>query len=341
MIDNMDNHATEMLSVQDLKTHFFTEKGVVKAVDGISFSLDYGDTLGIVGESGCGKSITARSLMRLVPPPNGRIVSGQVLLDGRDLLKLSKEQMRKIRGLEISMIFQDPMTSLNPVFQVGDQLSEAIRLHQNISKKESWNESIEMLKKVGIPSPEQRVTNFPHQLSGGMRQRVMIAMALSCKPKLLIADEPTTALDVTIQAQIMFLLNELKRQTGSSIILITHDMGIIAEMTQKVLVMYAGRIVESAEVKRLFECHYHPYTEGLLRSIPRLDSRSRGKLSVIPGTVPSMLSLPQGCKFSNRCTKSFGKCRESEPELYRIDENHHVRCWLYENSQLYTEKRHV
>jgi oligopeptide/dipeptide ABC transporter ATP-binding protein len=337
----MDNHATEMLSVRDLKTYFSTEKGVVKAVDGISFSLDYGDTLGIVGESGCGKSITARSLMRLVPPPNGKIVSGQVLLDGKDLLKFSKDQMRKIRGLEISMIFQDPMTSLNPVFRVGDQLSEAIRLHQNISKKDSWSESIEMLKKVGIPSPEHRITNYPHQLSGGMRQRVMIAMALSCKPKLLIADEPTTALDVTIQAQIMYLLNELKRETGSSIILITHDMGIIAEMTQKVIVMYAGRIVESAEVKKLFACHYHPYTDGLLRSIPRLDSRKKEKLSVIPGTVPSMLSLPQGCKFSNRCTKSFDKCRESEPDLYQVDENHHVRCWLYDTNRFPMEKRHV
>jgi ABC-type dipeptide/oligopeptide/nickel transport system ATPase component len=269
---------TQLISVNLLQTYFHTEAGVVKAVDGVSFSLNAGQTLGIVGESGCGKSVTALSIMRLIPSPPGRIESGEVVFEGEDILKLPKAALRKIRGNKISMIFQEPMTSLNPVFRIGEQITEAIRLHQGLSKKEAFQKSIEMLQLVGIPSPHKRVYNYPHQMSGGMRQRVMIAMAMSCRPRLMIADEPTTALDVTIQAQILNLMQILKEETGMSIMLITHNMGVIAETAQNVIVMYAGKIVEQATVIDLFKNACHPYTEGLLRSIPRLDRiQKRGR----------------------------------------------------------------
>jgi peptide/nickel transport system ATP-binding protein len=283
-----------------------------------------------VGESGCGKSVTARSIMRLIPQPPGKIESGEIFFEGENLLNLCSAEMRKIRGNKISMIFQDPMTSLNPVFKIGKQISEAIKLHQRVSQKEAIEKSIEMLQKVGISSPGKRVADYPHQLSGGMRQRVMIAMALSCRPKLMIADEPTTALDVTIQAQILNLMQKLKEETGASIILITHNLGIVAEMAQKVIVMYAGKIFEYALVRDLFRKHYHPYTENLLKAIPKYDpSGERRRLHVIPGIVPSLLNLPKGCKLSNRCDRAFAKCFEEEPGLFEVEPGHTVRCWLY------------
>jgi oligopeptide/dipeptide ABC transporter ATP-binding protein len=318
------------LSVQNLKTNFHTEFGVIRAVDGVSFSMGSGETIGIVGESGCGKSVTARSIMRLIPEPPGEIESGEIIFEGRNLLKLPQSEMRKVRGNKISMIFQDPMTSLNPVFKIGKQISEAIKLHQGISQKEALEKSIEMLRMVGIPSAAKRVGDYPHQLSGGMRQRVMIAMALSCKPKLMIADEPTTALDVTIQAQILDLMQQLKEETGASIILITHNLGIVAEMAQRIIVMYAGRIFEHAAAKNLFRKHYHPYTENLLKAIPKLQEMHEGKrLHVIPGIVPSLLNLPRGCKLSNRCDRAFGRCFEEEPGLFEVEPGHTARCWLY------------
>jgi oligopeptide/dipeptide ABC transporter ATP-binding protein len=319
-----------LLSIQDLRTYFYTDLGLIRAVDGISFSMGFGETIGIVGESGCGKSVTARSIMRLIPQPPGKIESGEIYFEGENLLDLSSAEMRKIRGNKISMIFQDPMTSLNPVFKIGKQISEAIKLHQRVSQKEAIEKSIEMLQKVGIPSPAKRVVDYPHQLSGGMRQRVMIAMALSCRPKLMIADEPTTALDVTIQAQILNLMQKLKEETGASIILITHNLGIVAEMAQKVIVMYAGKIFEYSLVRDLFRKHYHPYTENLLKAIPKYDPSGGGKrLHVIPGIVPSLLNLPKGCKLSNRCDRSFAKCFEEEPGLFEVEPGHTVRCWLY------------
>lgn len=320
-----------LLKIRNLHTYFFTDEGVAKAVDGVDLELEEKGTLGLVGESGCGKSVTALSIMRLIPEPPGKIVQGEVVFGGVNLLSLSEGEMRKVRGRSISMIFQEPMTSLNPVFQIGDQISEVLRLHEGLSKKEAWNRSIEMLRMVGIPSPERRVAEYPHQLSGGMRQRAMIAMALACRPKLMIADEPTTALDVTIQAQILELINRLQKETGMSVILITHNLGVIAETAQKVAVMYAGRIVEYAPVRPLFVTPRHPYTQGLLKSIPRLDEGQARKqrLEAIPGLVPSLLDLPPGCKFSNRCKYLFDKCQE-EPELKEIDPGHFVRCWLYE-----------
>lgn len=320
-----------LLKIRNLHTYFFTDEGVAKAVDGVDLELEEKGTLGLVGESGCGKSVTALSIMRLIPDPPGKIVQGEVVFGGVNLLSLTEGEMRKIRGRSISMIFQEPMTSLNPVFQIGDQISEVLRLHEGLSKKEAWNRSIEMLRLVGIPSPERRVAEYPHQLSGGMRQRAMIAMALACRPKLMIADEPTTALDVTIQAQILELINRLQKETGMSVILITHNLGVIAETAQKVAVMYAGRIVEYAHVRPLFVTPRHPYTQGLLKSIPRLDEGQARKqrLEAIPGLVPSLLDLPPGCKFSNRCKYLFDKCQE-EPELKEIDPGHFVRCWLYE-----------
>lgn len=320
-----------LLKIRNLHTYFFTDEGVAKAVDGVDLELEEKGTLGLVGESGCGKSVTALSIMRLIPEPPGKIVRGEVVFGGVNLLSLSEGEMRKIRGRSISMIFQEPMTSLNPVFQIGDQISEVLRLHEGLSKKEAWNRSIEMLRMVGIPSPERRVAEYPHQLSGGMRQRAMIAMALACRPKLMIADEPTTALDVTIQAQILELINRLQKETGMSVILITHNLGVIAETAQKVAVMYAGRIVEYAPVRPLFITPRHPYTQGLLKSIPRLDEGQARKqrLEAIPGLVPSLLDLPPGCKFSNRCKYLFDKCQE-EPELKEIEPGHFVRCWLYE-----------
>ncbi len=320
-----------LLKIQNLHTYFFTDEGVAKAVDGVDLELEEGGTLGLVGESGCGKSVTALSIMRLVPDPPGKIVQGQISFNDTNLLALSETEMRKIRGRSISMIFQEPMTSLNPVFQIGDQISEVLQLHEGMSRKEAWNRSIEMLKMVGIPAPERRVMEYPHQLSGGMRQRAMIAMALACSPMLMIADEPTTALDVTIQAQILELINHLQKEKGMSVILITHNLGVIAETARRVAVMYAGRIVEYTNVRAIFGSPKHPYTQGLLKSIPRLDEHHARKerLDAIPGLVPSLLDLPAGCKFSNRCKYVFDRCVE-EPPLIETNPDHLVRCWLYE-----------
>jgi peptide/nickel transport system ATP-binding protein len=319
-----------LLTIRNLHTYFFTDEGVAKAVDGVDLELKEGGTLGVVGESGCGKSVTALSVMRLIPDPPGKITQGEIFFGATNLLELSEAEMRKIRGRSISMIFQEPMTSLNPVFQIGDQISEVLRLHEGMSRKEAWDRSVEMLKLVGIPSPERRVQEYPHQLSGGMRQRAMIAMALACSPKLMIADEPTTALDVTIQAQILELMNRLQKDKGMSVILITHNLGVIAETAQKVAVMYAGRIVEYTEVKPIFGNPMHPYTQGLLKSIPRLDEdhARKARLEAIPGLVPSLLELPPGCKFSNRCKYVFEKCGE-EPQLIEAEPGHMVRCWLH------------
>ncbi len=320
--------ALNLLEVKGLKTYFYTEDGVVPAVDGIDFSLDKGETLGIVGESGCGKSVTSLSIMRLVPSPPGKIVSGQILFKGEDLVKKSEAGMRKIRGNDISMIFQEPMTSLNPVFTIGNQITEVIELHQGLSKQQAINKAIEMLKLVGIPSAEQRINEYPHQLSGGMRQRVMIAMALACNPELLIADEPTTALDVTIQAQILELMKDLKKKLGTAIILITHDLGVVAEMAENVLVMYAGKVVEYADVKSLFKDPKHPYTIGLLGSIPRLDVVKK-KLHVIKGVVPNPFEMPEGCRFNPRCDYAKDICRQKEPPLKELENSRQVRCWKY------------
>jgi len=319
-----------LLNIQGLQTHFYTEAGTVRAVDGVSLLVRKGETLGIVGESGCGKSVTALSVLRLIPNPPGKIVGGTIHLEGRDLLKLPENEMRKVRGASISMIFQEPMTSLNPVFTVGDQIAEGIRLHQRLSKRESWNKAIEMLRIVRVADPDRRVKEYPHQMSGGMRQRVMIAMALSCNPQLLIADEPTTALDVTIQAQILELLNQLKAEMGMAVMLITHDLGVVADTAARVAVMYAGRVVEEAPVMEIFTSPKHPYTQGLLASIPRIEkSERRPRLQAIPGMVPDMLDLPRGCKFQARCTKLFEPCSGEEPELKSVAPNHRVRCYLY------------
>ncbi len=326
-----ENANSHLLRVDNLKTYFYTDDGIAKAVDGVSFSIEKGETLGIVGESGCGKSVTARSIMRLIPQPPGRIESGEILFEGKDILTLSQDEMRKTRGDKISMIFQDPMTSLNPVFKIGKQIAEAITLHQGLNKKEAMEKSIEMLQMVKIPSPRERASEYPHQLSGGMRQRVMIAMALSCRPRLMIADEPTTALDVTIQAQILDLMHNLKEETKAAIILITHNMGIVAETAQNVIVMYAGKVMEYAPVEDLFDNPFHPYTQSLLKSIPRPDLvQKRKKLHVIPGIVPNLVNLPVGCKLNNRCEKAFSQCFEEEPELFDPHAGHLVRCWLYQ-----------
>jgi oligopeptide/dipeptide ABC transporter ATP-binding protein len=318
-----------LLKVEDLHTHFFTEEGVVRAVDGVSLEIRPGETLGIVGESGCGKTVTALSILRLVPDPPGRIVSGHIFFQGKDLTTLRGEELRKIRGRSISMIFQEPMTSLNPVFPVGEQIAEAIRHHQRVSRREAWDRAIEMLEKVKIPDPARRAKEYPHQLSGGMRQRVMIAMALACNPTLLIADEPTTALDVTIQAQILELLISLKEEMGMAVMLITHDLGVIAETTGRVVVMYAGRVVEAAGVEQLFHNPLHPYTQGLLASLPTLETgKKQRRLQAIPGSVPNLLELPTGCKFAPRCPKVVGRCHEGEPELREIEPGHWARCIL-------------
>ena len=325
MSDSSNNY---LLEIENLSTHFFMEGGIAKAVDGLDLVVSSSETLGIVGESGCGKSMTALSILRLVPEPPGRIVAGKIFFNGINLIELSDLEMRKIRGNEISMIFQEPMTSLNPVFTIGDQLSETLRFHLKLSKKEALNRSVELLKTVGIPSAESRVKDYPHQLSGGMRQRVMIAIALSCDPKLMIADEPTTALDVTIQAQILDLMQALKEKTQAAIILITHDLGVVAETAQRVAVMYAGRIYEFAGADELFENPLHPYTKGLMQSIPTIETRVE-HLYVIPGIVPSLRNLPEGCKFSDRCENVWDKCRKQEPELIDAGRGHRVRCWLY------------
>ncbi len=320
-----------LLEVRGLKTSFFTDRGEAKAVDDVSFAISPGQTLAVVGESGCGKSVTSLSVMRLIPEPPGRIVAGEIRFDGTNLLSLSERQMRRIRGNQISMIFQEPMTSLNPVFRVREQITEVLRLHQRLSKAAALARAVDLLQQVGIPSPEERVNDYPHQMSGGMRQRVMIAMALACDPRLIIADEPTTALDVTIQAQILALMDALRKKTGTAILLITHDLAVVAETAEHVVVMYAGRIVEEADVEALFNTPLHPYTQGLMRSIPGTTASDRSRLEAIPGVVPNLLSLPRGCKFSDRCTRAFDRCYEAEPGL--IDTGGHtVRCWLYEEA---------
>ncbi len=314
-----------LLDIRGLKTHFFTDDGVVRAVDGVSFPLRRGEVLGVVGESGCGKSVTALSVLRLVSPP-GRIVEGRIFFEGRDLVPLPEHEMRAIRGHRISMIFQEPMTSLNPVFTVGNQIAEAVRLHLKASKAEARERTIEMLRKVKIPSPETRVDEYPHQMSGGMRQRVMIAMALACGPRLLIADEPTTALDVTIQAQILELMKELQRESGMSIMLITHDLAVVAETADQVAVMYASKMAEHASVRELFANPLHPYTQGLMRARPSLETKKAEQLRVIPGTVPNPLAFPSGCKFHPRCPLAVERCRTVEPALRELRPGHEVAC---------------
>jgi peptide/nickel transport system ATP-binding protein len=324
--------AERLLDVKNLKTYFFTDEGVVRAVDGVDLYIDKGETLGVVGESGCGKSVTALSVMKLIPQPPGRIVDGQINYDGTNLVDLPPNRMRKIRGKEISMIFQEPMTSLNPVFTVGEQIAEAIRLHEGLGRREAMAKTVEMLKLVHIPNADRRVKEYPHQLSGGMRQRIMIAMALSCNPKLLIADEPTTALDVTIQAQILDLLNELKSKLRMAVMLITHDMGVIAETAQRVVVMYAAKVAEEAPVGDLFKEPLHPYTQGLLRSIPRIDlaATARRRLETIPGTVPTLRGdIAPGCRFAPRCPFVKSVCTEKDPVLKEVKPGHKVSCWLY------------
>ncbi|WP_027583581.1 ABC transporter ATP-binding protein [Bradyrhizobium sp. Ai1a-2] len=319
-----------VLEVKNLKTVFFTNSGLFRAVDDVSFSVRRGETLAIVGESGCGKSVTALSVMRLVPDPPGRIVGGEIVLEGKDLLALDEEAMRKIRGNRISMIFQEPMTSLNPVMRIGDQITEALRLHQDISSREAWKQAVDMLRLVRIPEPERRAQEYPHQLSGGMRQRAMIAMALACRPALLIADEPTTALDVTIQAQILALMVDLQKKLGTGLILITHDLGVVAQTAQRVIVMYAGRKVEEASVEALFENPLHPYTRGLMASIPAvpsLDAKADVRLVEIPGMVPSLTKLPTGCAFAPRCRFAIPRCREEYPPLGDFGGRHLAACW--------------
>jgi peptide/nickel transport system ATP-binding protein len=322
-----------LLDIHGLKTYFYTEDGVVKAVDGVDLYVQRGETLGIVGESGCGKSVTSLSVMRLIGTP-GKIVEGKITFDKTNLLDLSEKDMTKIRGNRISMIFQQPTTCLNPVFKIGDQVAEVLNIHQSLGKEAGWKRAIELLKMVGIPEPQKRVHSYPHEISGGQAQRVMIAMALACAPELLIADEPTTALDVTIQAQILDLMRDLREKTGTSILLITHDMGVIAEMADRVVVMYAGQIVEQAPVKTLFAHPLHPYTKGLLGSIPVL-GRVREKLDVIPGSVPNLLNPPPGCRFEPRCQACDStlrkRCAVENPPLIEVEPGHWVRCWLYGN----------
>ena len=327
----MNTTDSYLLQIKGLKTHFFTDDGVSPAVDGVDYEVRKGETLGVVGESGCGKSVTALSIMRLIPDPPGKIIAGDIVFEGQSLLALSNEEMRRIRGNKISMIFQEPMTSLNPVYTIGNQISEALRLHQGLSKKDAHDRSIDMLQLVGIPLPERRVNEHPHQLSGGMRQRAMIAMALSCNPSLLIADEPTTALDVTIQAQILDLMVSLKADLDTAIILITHDLGVVAESAARVVVMYAGKVVEEADVYNIFEHPLHPYTEGLLESIPRIDhsTQKKARLTEIQGVVPIPSQLPAGCHFHPRCPKVMDVCRHENPVLKEEKADHRVRCWLY------------
>jgi oligopeptide/dipeptide ABC transporter ATP-binding protein len=320
-----------LLEVDGLQTYFFTDDGVLPAVDGVSFHLDRGETLCVVGESGCGKSVTAHSIMQLVPTPPGRYVSGRIDFEGRNLLGLSKESMRQVRGREIAMVFQEPMSSLNPVHTVGRQIAEAIKLHRTESKKEALAMAEEALRLVKVPDPHRRVHEYPHQLSGGMRQRAMIAMALSCRPKLLIADEPTTALDVTVQAQILELIRALKAEVGMAVMLITHDLGVVAEMAQRVVVMYAGKVVEQGTVGEVFAEPKHPYTRGLLSCIPRLD-QERGELQIISGQVPSPLRFPPGCRFHPRCPEAMDICKEESPPA-SASNGRYVSCWLYDAGQ--------
>ncbi|HPZ09144.1 MAG TPA: ABC transporter ATP-binding protein [Candidatus Eremiobacteraeota bacterium] len=318
-----------LIDVKKLHTYFYTDAGLVKSVNDVSYNIYKGETLGLVGESGCGKSVSAMSIMRLIPQPPGKIVEGEIIFEGKDLTKISEEEMRQIRGNEISVIFQEPMTSLNPVYTVGDQIQEAIALHLKLDYAQARTRTIEMLAKVGIPSPEIRVDDYPHQMSGGMKQRVMIAMALSCNPKLLIADEPTTALDVTIQAQILDLLRDLQAEYGMSILLITHDLGVIAEMAHRVVVMYASKCVEQADVCELFENPKHPYTVGLFNSLPKIHVEQK-MLEPIPGMVPNPLDFPVGCKFNTRCVHVMDICKEKEPPYFEVAKNHWAACWLNE-----------
>ena len=317
--------APPLLEVRDLHTVFALEEGAVRAVDGVSFALERGRVLGLVGESGCGKTMTALSLMRLVPPP-GRIVDGQVRLEGRDLLRLPEREMRGVRGAGLAMIFQEPMTSLNPVFTVGSQIAEAIRLHRRVGRRAAWSRAVELLDEVGIPEPERRARDYPHRLSGGMRQRVMIAIAISCEPRVLIADEPTTALDVTIQAEILDLLRTLRERHGMAVVLITHDLGVVAEQADEVAIMYAGRIVEHASVLDVFEHPLHPYTQALLRSMPGLGGERRSRLEAIPGQVPDLLHLPSGCHFRDRCPKAIDRCAAEDPPLEEKARGHAAAC---------------
>jgi oligopeptide/dipeptide ABC transporter ATP-binding protein len=320
-----------LLRVSNLTTHFETQEGCIKAVDGVDFTVGRGETLGVVGESGCGKTVLALSIMRLVPTPPGRIVAGSVFLDDTDLLTLDQQDMQRFLGKEIAMIFQEPMTSLNPVLKVGEQIAEMVRFHEGLSRKEALNRAVEMLRLVGMAAPERRIRDYPHQLSGGMRQRVMIAMALSCHPRLMLADEPTTALDVTIQAQIIELIGRLKEEFGASVILISHDLGVVAEAAQFVAVMYAGKIVEQGSAPDLFSWPLHPYTNGLLLSLPRVDKNADqgGYLQTIPGSVPPLYNLPPGCRFQERCSQVMDICRTTEPALMEERPEHWVRCWQY------------
>jgi len=321
-----------LLEIRNLRTYFKTDEGIAKAVNGVDLKVPRGETLGLVGESGCGKSVTALSIMRLVPDPPGKIMGGEILFDNRNILALPESEMRHIRGNTISMIFQEPMTALNPVYRIGSQLAEVIQLHQNVGKKEALNRALEMLSKVGIADPKQRLWEYPHQISGGMRQRILIAMALSSRPQMVIADEPTTALDVTIQAQILDLMNALKDEMGTSNLLITHDLGVISEMAQWVAVMYAGKIVEYASVDDLFSRPLHPYTCGLMESIPQIDKPlpANKLLKTIPGMVPDLFELVDGCSFQDRCSRAFDRCRRQEPMLHDQGFGHLVRCWLHE-----------
>ncbi len=328
----MSSSSEPLLRLENLRTHFKMEGGIAKAVDGVNYSIFPKKTLAVVGESGCGKSVTAMSIMGLIPCPPGIKAGGKIWYRDQDLRTYSDDQLRKIRGNEIAMIFQEPMTSLNPVYTVGDQIGEAVRLHQGMSRKDAHDKAIEMLAKVGIPSPEKRVDEYPHQMSGGMRQRVMIAMALSCDPEVLIADEPTTALDVTIQAQILDLMTELQDTTGASILFITHDLGVVAEVSDHVAVMYAGKVVEYADAKTLYESPQHPYTVGLFRSIPDLYVRQK-QLQTIPGVVPSPLDFPSGCRFRNRCPLADGRCGQEEPLLRNVGEGHTVACHAVEEGR--------
>ena len=319
-----------MLEIKGLKTHFKTDDGWLHAVDGVDMTLDAGETLCVVGESGCGKSVTAKTVMKLIDMPPGKIVAGQVLWQGRDLVPLTPQEMQAIRAKEIAIIFQEPMTSLNPVFTVGEQIAESLRLHEGLSRKDALDRAVEMLRLVRIPTPERRVRDYPHQFSGGMRQRVMIAIALACKPKLLIADEPTTALDVTIQAQILDLMAELKSTMGMAVMLITHAMGVVAEVAQRVVVMYAGKVVEEATVEELFAHPRHPYTQGLIRSIPRIDlaATHKTRLEAIPGTVPKLIEPAEGCRFAGRCRHATPACSTATPPLREVSPGHKVACIL-------------
>ena len=332
------SNSKPLLEVKGLKTYFYTEDGVVRAVDGVDFEVYPGEVLGLVGESGCGKSVTSLSIMRLISKP-GRVDAGEILLDGEDLLEFPEDEMIKVRGNRISMIFQQPQTALNPVFRVGEQLAEVLDIHQDLGKEEGWKRAIDLLKMVGVPDPERRAEAYPHELSGGMAQRVMIAMALACVPELLIADEPTTALDVTIQAQILDLIRDMRREMNTSVILITHDLGVVAEMAERVAVMYAGEIVEQTDVNTLFDDPMHPYTQGLIGSIPIL-GEVRERLEVIPGSVPNLVNLPPGCRFAPRCKArvqhNLTICTDQKPELVESKMGHKVRCWLYQSADGHT-----